>query len=348
MATFTSEQFLAMLDADMRRLLEVAVTSSPAAPLLDPFHAMSRYHLGWGGDGAGTGAGKRLRPLLLARTSEALGVPVERALPAAAAVELLHNFTLVHDDIQDQSAYRRHRETVWSRWGTAQAINVGDALYAIAHEALWSLADPPATVRAGAIARLARDFDRTALRIVEGQYLDLAHEGQWSGDEELYFATITRKTAALMAYCCRAGAQLADASPATEATVSAFGLALGLAFQIQDDVLGIWGAPGTTGKPAGGDLRRRKRSLPVVILNARADPGTRAELHHLYTGAELDDDGIARVSGMLDRFDVQTRCLHYVQRYHDEARGALDRLDLAPERAGELYHFLDTLAARDF
>lgn len=348
MALFAASHFLTELDAEMRRLLEHAAALGPAAGRLGPFYDMSRYHLGWIGDAAANGAGKRLRPLLLARVTEALGAPVARALPAAAAVELLHNFTLVHDDIQDQSAFRRHRETVWRRWGTAQSINVGDALYAIAHEAVWALAEPPAAVPAHTILELTRDFDRTALRIVEGQYLDLANEGHWDGDESLYIATITGKTASLMAFCCRAGARLADAEPAAVLALSEFGLALGLAFQIQDDILGIWGASSSTGKPEAADLRRRKRSLPIVILDKCADSATRAELRRLYAGPEVDGGAVARMLELLDRAGVRNQCEGYVTRYHDVARASLDSLGLTPARSSELYRFLDALAARAF
>lgn len=348
MVPFAADDFLTQLDAEMRRHLEHAAELSPSAGRLDPFYAMSRYHLGWIGDADANGAGKRLRPLLLARVAEALGAPVASALPAAAAVELLHNFTLVHDDIQDQSAFRRHRETVWRRWGAAQAINVGDALYAIAHEAVWALAEPPGAVPPRTILELTRDFDRTALRIVEGQYLDLANEGRWGGDESLYLATITGKTASLMAFCCRAGARLADAEAATVTALSDFGLALGLAFQIKDDILGIWAASSTTGKPAAADLRRRKRSLPVIILDGCASPAARAELRALYSGPELDDRAIARVLELLDRADIRNRCEAYVTRYHEAARASLASLGLPPKRGHELYRFLDALAARDF
>lgn len=347
MAPFAADHFFAQLDTEMRRQLELAAALSPVAGRLGPFYDMSRYHLGWIGDATASGAGKRLRPLLLARVTEALGAPVARALPAAAAVELLHNFTLVHDDIQDQSAFRRHRETVWRRWGPAQSINVGDALYAIAHEAVWALAEPQAAAPPGAIIDLARDFDRTALRIVEGQYLDLANEGSWGGDESLYLATITGKTASLMAFCCRAGARLAGAEPATVTAMSDFGLALGLAFQVQDDILGIWGASSSTGKPDAADLRRRKRSLPIVILDARASPATRAELRALYAGPELDDGAIARVLELLDQADVRNHCEAYVTRYHEAAGARLDSLGLTPARGQEIYRFLDALAVRD-
>lgn len=348
MAPFAADHFLTRLDAEMRRQLEHAAALGPASGRLGPFYDMSRYHLGWIGDAVASGAGKRLRPLLLARVAEALGAPAARALPAAAAVELLHNFTLVHDDIQDQSAFRRHRETVWRRWGTAQSINVGDALYAIAHEAVWALAGPPAGVPPDTVLELARDFDRTALRIVEGQYLDLANEGNWDGDESLYLATIAGKTASLMAFCCRAGARLAGAEPATVTALSDFGLALGLAFQVQDDIFGIWGASTSTGKPDAGDLRRRKRSLPIIVLDGRASPATRAELRGLYSGPELDDGAIARVLELLNRAEVRNDCAVYVTRYHEAARARLDSLSLPPVRGRELYRFLDALAARDF
>lgn len=347
MTAFATTRFLDLLDAEMRRLVGTALASSPASAQLARFYDMAGYHLGWNSAGGVASAGKRLRPLLIGRVAEALGVPIAHVLPAAAAVEFLHNFTLVHDDIQDQSAFRRHRETVWQRWGTAQAINVGDALYAIAHDALVSLADPPVRAAPKDVLALLRDFDRTALRIVEGQYLDLAYEGAWHGDEALYLATIRGKTAELIAFCARAGAHLAGAAPPVESALSRFGLALGLAFQIKDDLLGIWGLASVTGKPAADDLRRRKQTLPLVLLDARADAATRAELREIYTAAELDADAIARVLDMLNRFDVKPACTRVAQRYYDEAHAAIESLGLEPARSAELYQFLDALESRD-
>ena len=341
---------LAPVEAVMRRQTATPTLEGPGTEELRSFYGMARYHLGWAdADFAevDADAGKRLRPTLLVRCAEACGGDAAAAAPAAAAVELLHNFTLVHDDIQDESSHRRHRETVWRHWGTARAINVGDALFAAAHTALYALAEPPSAVPAERVLAIARDFDRTALRIVEGQHLDLAHEGRWDGGVARYLTMISGKTAAIMDFAARAGATLAGAAGDTVDLFGRFGLALGLAFQIRDDLLGIWGAQGVTGKPAADDIRRRKQSLPIVALDERADPAVREELRRLWA-APLDEAGVARVLALLDAAGIARECQGYVSRYHDEARAALDDLAARGVRVERLRAYLDALEERGF
>lgn len=340
---------LAAVDTAMRRQLDEAERAGSHVPALADFYGMLRYHLGWVDERfapAHANSGKRLRPLLLLRVAAALGADPTGAVPAAAAVELLHNFTLVHDDVQDQSSHRRHRETVWRRWGAAQAINVGDALYALAHTTLYTLARPPYDYPAPQVLALARDFDRTARAIVEGQYLDLAQEGEWDGGAARYLAMIEGKTAAIMAFAARAGATLAGASASTVATLARFGLALGLAFQVRDDILGIWGASEVTGKPAADDIRRRKQSLPLVMLAEQAEPITRAALHALYSAPISDEREVARVLALLAAAGIAEQCQAVVARYHDEARAALATLDSVLVQPTHLYALLDTLVER--
>lgn len=343
---------LAPVEAAMRAALGSATPAGPCAEQLRAFAGMMCYHLGWA-DAALAPArlpgGKRLRPLLLVCCAEACGATVAAAAPAAAATELLHNFTLVHDDVQDESSHRHHRETIWHRWGTATAINVGDALYAVAHEALYALAEAPASLPAGRVLALARDFDRTALRIVEGQHLDLSQEGRWGGGEARYLAMIGGKTAAIMAFAARAGAIVAGATDGVIARYEAFGLALGLAFQIRDDMLGIWGAQETTGKPAAADIRRRKQSLPLVALDERTRAGDRAELRRLYAGdPPLAEEAVAAVQALLDRYAIAAYCQSRVDAYHDQARVALDQLAARGQAVGALRDFLTLLEGRAY
>ena len=346
----TTADALATVEAAMHARIDELGPSGPETAELREFYGMLRYHLGWANanfDTVAADGGKKLRPLLLVRCAEACGGRVEDAAPAAAAVELLHNFTLVHDDIQDESTYRRHRATIWHRWGAAPAINVGDALYALAHGALYDLAAPPARLPAERVLAIARDFDETALRIVEGQHLDLAHEGRWGGGEARYLTMIGAKTAAIIDFAARAGATLAGAGAETAARFGSFGLALGLAFQIRDDILGIWGDSTTTGKPAADDIRRRKQSLPVVALDERADEATRSELRALYAAPPpLAEASVARILALLDDAGIERHCQRYVARYHDEARATLDELAPHLTRTDHLHAFLDTLAER--
>ena len=337
----------AAIEVVLRQEVARAQAEGAGSAGLDDCYGMLRYHLGWADTSfapAQADGGKKFRPLLLVHCAEACGADPELALPAAAAVELLHNFTLVHDDIQDESNHRRHRETIWHRWGTAAALNVGDALYAAAHAALYRLAAPPTSVPSTQVLVLAREFDRTALRIIEGQHLDLSHEGRWDGGVTGYLTMIEGKTAALIRFAAWAGALLAGADDATVAHCGRFGLALGLAFQIRDDILGIWGTPAQTGKPVGDDIRRRKQSLPIVVLDEHADPASRAELHALYAAPMLDDAGVTRVHALLDATGSEARCRDELARYLAAARAELAALTPVLARPELLHESLDALA----
>jgi geranylgeranyl diphosphate synthase type I len=296
---------------------------------------MVRYHLGYAGrdlspaDPRTVDRGKRMRPAVALLATGASGGEPERAAPLGAAIELLHNFTLIHDDIQDKSPLRRHRPTVWSLWGVAQAINAGDALFAAAHLPLYRLAT--SGVSAALTLGLLEAFDRMTIAIVEGQTLDLDFEGRPDVSPAAYLEMIAGKTAAIVRFAAWAGALVGGASEEAAARWAEFGLALGLGFQIRDDLLGIWGAPEATGKAAADDIRRRKQSLPVLVLGERLAPPQRAELAHIYTATNVDDLGVAHVLEFLDREEVRDTIETEIARYHDRARAAL--LDAA--RPGE-------------
>lgn len=288
---------------------------------------MARYHLGWVDQtrtpiAAGAiDRGKRMRPGLALLACEAAGGDRRTAVSLAAAIELLHNFTLIHDDIQDGSPSRRHRPTVWALWGSGQAINAGDALFAVAQLALLDLAKQG--VAAETVIRLTAAFNRMTIEIVSGQTLDLGFEGRRDVQPDDYLTMISGKTAAIVQFAAWGGAILAGARDAVAERFGEFGRALGLGFQIQDDLLGIWGASATTGKAAADDIRRRKQSLPIVLLRERADAPVRSELDVLYAGDEIDGAGIRRVLDLLDRYDVRTAVESEVRRRHDQARAAL-------------------------
>lgn len=229
---------------------------------LGQFNHMLAYHMGWEGEGAGPEArGKRIRPLLVLLTCAACRGEWERALPAGAAVELLHNFSLIHDDIQDNSPTRRGRPTVWRKWGIAQAINAGDAMLTLAHLTLLRLEK---TVSPQVALQAARILQQACLLLTEGQYLDLAYEAHGNLSLDSYWHMVSGKTAALLSACTEMGALTAGTSETTRAACRQFGYSLGLAFQAQDDILGIWGNAALTGKSAESDLVAGKKSLPIV------------------------------------------------------------------------------------
>lgn len=230
---------------------------------LDQYFAMLAYHMGWEGEGAGPEAGgKRIRPLLVLLTCAAAGGEWRNALPAAAAVELVHNFSLIHDDIQDNSPLRRGRETVWKHWGIPQAINTGDAMLTIAHLALLRIADTTGPEIAN---QAANTLQHACLQLTKGQFLDLAFESQDKLSTEAYWQMVGGKTAALLGACTELGAIAANCSKSRRAAFRDFGYYLGLAFQAQDDILGIWGDAALTGKSNESDLLAGKKSLPVIF-----------------------------------------------------------------------------------
>ncbi len=227
------------------------------------FHDMLTYHMGWTGEGAGPeSTGKRIRPLLVLLSAASCGADWQPALPAAAAVELIHNFSLAHDDIQDNSDKRRGRPTVWKRWGIAQGINVGDGLFVLAHLALLDLnnAYPAATV-----LNAVHILHQSCLDLTRGQFLDILYQDRLDLAVDDYWPMVSGKTAALIAACCHMGALLGHADPERQEHYRAFGQFLGLAFQIQDDLLGIWGDEALTGKSTVSDLVEGKKSLPVLF-----------------------------------------------------------------------------------
>jgi geranylgeranyl diphosphate synthase type I len=314
----------AMLDAAMAGAVDAL---EPASPFLA---TMARYHMGWvdqTGRALPAGEvdrGKRMRPRIALLCCQAVCGSFRPALPLAAALELLHNFTLVHDDIQDASELRRHRETVWALWGTGQAINAGDALFAASHRLL--LDSVKTGMSADTVVRLADAFDRMTIAIVGGQVMDLQFETSETVSHEGYLAMIGRKTAAIVEYAAWAGAIAGGAAEEVASVFGQFGKALGIGFQVQDDLLGVWGAAAETGKRAGDDIRRRKQSLPVILLRQSATGGERNELRAIFAGAEVDDDGVARVLELMDRHAVRDSAESIVREYHTRATAMLDAL----------------------
>ncbi len=223
---------------------------------------MLTYHMGWEGEGAGPDAqGKRIRPILVLLCAAAAGGEWQKALPAAAAVELIHNFSLIHDDIQDQSAKRRGRDTVWIKWGVAQAINAGDLMFTMAFSALDKLRG---VLPDGLILEAFAVLHRTCVQLTGGQHLDITYENLRNLTVDDYWPMIQGKTASLIACCCELGAISAEATTAQRQDFHEFGKRIGLAFQVQDDYLGIWGNAEKTGKSTVSDLLSGKKTLPVI------------------------------------------------------------------------------------
>lgn len=276
----TTEHYLHAIEKEMRD--SMAAQDSALAP----YYGMISYHLGWVDEDfspSERGTGKRLRPLLCLLSCEASGGDWRQAVPAAAAIELIHNFSLIHDDIEDNSLQRRHRPTLWSLWGQAQAINVGDGLFAISRLALQRLRHRG--VCPDKIVRAFHLIDETCLGLTEGQYLDLAFEAEDAVTVDMYMEMIGKKTAALMGCATQMGALLATDDDSVIETFGSFGYQLGLVFQIVDDMLGIWGVGEATGKAVGEDIVNRKKSLPVVYAMQQSE-----RLREIYRQPQMDSE----------------------------------------------------------
>ena len=309
---------MALLEREIDATLEAL---GGDAPLM---LTMARYHLGLStSSGEPTDPetrqvvqGKRIRPLIAMLSAEAVGGAAEDAAPLAAATELLHNFTLIHDDIQDRSPNRRHRPTVWRVWGDAQAINAGDALFAASQLAVLRTSG-------GDIRDLVEAFNRTTIEIVRGQVLDLENEGRPDVTPDEYLTMIRGKTAAILRFAAWAGAIVGGASHPVADQLGEVGEAIGMGFQIRDDMLGIWSPADETGKDAADDIRRRKQSLPILILREQASEADMERIAALYKSEEIGPDGTDEVLAMLRTYDVEARTLAHVTDAHERAERAL-------------------------
>ncbi|MEV5337772.1 family 2 encapsulin nanocompartment cargo protein polyprenyl transferase [Streptomyces sp. NPDC052676] len=329
------ERARASVDPELR----AAVESLPRS-----MRRVARYHFGWehaDGTVAVGNAGKAIRPALVLAAAAALGGPAAQAsaVRAAAAVELVHNFTLLHDDVMDRDTTRRHRPTAWTVFGDTDAILAGDALQALA---LRLLAEDPHPAAASAAARLAA----CVVELCEGQHADTAlerrHPAEVALDEVLVMAEA--KTGALLGCACALGALYAGAPAEDVEAMDAFGREAGLAFQLIDDVIGIWGDPSRTGKPAGADLAARKKSLPVVAALASGTPAA-AELAELYAvpydGGDLEPTLLAveRAGG---REWAQAQAADHMARAMQELSRAIPQ----PEAAGGLLALAEFVTRR--
>jgi geranylgeranyl diphosphate synthase type I len=290
-----------------------------------------RYHLGL--DGSGAPAGKRMRPLLGLLAYASIAGEYQPALPGAAAVELGHNFSLVHDDIEDGDRERRHRPTVWALHGIPQAINTGDMLFSLSRMALHRLTE--LGFSDAKVLRLMRLYDETCVALCEGQYIDISTSESADGlSVDLYFDMIGRKTAALIAASIEAGAILATDDDEVIRRYRGFGWALGLAFQLNDDLLGIWGQERATGKEPT-DLLRKKKTLPVIYALERAGPHDRVRLANLYARDDLSDGDVGEIAAILERSGARDYTRDEARRYRDEALAELDAAGVVDGAARE-------------
>jgi geranylgeranyl diphosphate synthase type I len=305
-----------------------------------PNRALIRDHFAL--DDPSAKRGKRLRPRILVTAAEAEGADAEAAFPAAAAVELLHNFSLVHDDIEDRDEMRHGRPTLWVKHGIPAALNAGDAMCAASYEALFHGArdrDP------AQLAAMTASLFRAHHHMCQGQSYDIGFETATAVSFPEYVTMIEGKTAALFAASCELGALCAGTSPERAHAYGLVGRAYGLAFQIRDDILGTWGASEQTGKPSGADIRNRKWSFPVAWAMDGASSPERETVAQAYGKLEpLDDAQAERVIVALGRLGAQRAADEACEAYIAEAKRIAAAYDL--DRDGKLVAIFDGTAQR--
>jgi geranylgeranyl diphosphate synthase type I len=308
---------------------------------LDPINRLvAGYQLGyWDADGSPAARqGKGLRPTLALLSARATGAEPEAGVPAAAAVELAHNFSLLHDDVMDGDTERRHRPTAWTVFGVGPAILAGDALIGLAYEALVEVPGGCPAAR-----RLALDVRA----LLAGQASDLGFERRDDVTLDECMTMIGNKTAALLAGSCALGALLCGGSQTLVDGLSRFGFHLGLAFQLVDDLLGIWGDPQRTGKPVGSDLRSRKRSIPVVRAVTSGGSAGRALAELYRSPAPLADDDVTRASDLIEATGAREWTRERAWQETERARAELAALDLPQDVRGELTEVAAFITGRD-
>lgn len=329
------ERFRPAIEAELHRSLHIVDSAQETRA----FYGQMAYHLGWVDEqfqAITASSGKLIRPAFVmwsatlaheaANSSTDLDVLHQQALPIAAAVELIHNFSLIHDDIEDRDELRRYRKTLWVIWGESMAINTGDGMFSLARLSLWE--SVARGLRPDCAVAIARELDRTSLTLCEGQFLDLSFESRLDISIDQYLSMIARKTAALMRASMRIGA-LAGAPDQTDIAdnLADFGEDIGIAFQLRDDMLGIWDSTAALGKSTAGDLRRKKKSFPVMYTFDHATKKDRQILHDIYsTPGAASAEQIEQIFSILTKTQAFAACQQLLRQRCQKAQDAFDRV----------------------
>ena len=333
-ASRTAQQILAW----SRQITDPALLES-VEQLPPSMRLIAGYHFGWW-DSTGTPtpgtAGKAIRPALALLSARAVGGNVEAAVPAAVAVELVHNFSLLHDDVMDNDPIRRHRPTAWTVYGVADAILTGDALLALASQCLS---------QSGAAA--VEELNRCVIELCQGQSSDVKFERRDSVRLDECWKMVAGKTGSLLGCACALGALAAGVDTGRAKHMRSFGRHLGMAFQLIDDLLGIWGDPAVTGKPVHSDLANRKKSLPVVVsLESRT--AAAGELAELYQRSEpLDEDQLVYAAGLVEQSGAREWARRRADLEIDLAMSRLIAAECRSDAAEELRQLAWLITSRD-
>ncbi len=333
-----SREMKRAINEEMRLVLELE--SEPS----DNFLGMLHYHMGWLDSDlrpTNVNSGKQIRPLVCLLCCMAAGGDWHKVVPAAAALELLHNFSLIHDDIQDASPTRRGRLTLWKIWGIEQAINVGDAMFAISHLAMARLTEHG--IRADIVVQALRRFDETCLHLTRGQHADIDFEKRNEVNVDDYVVMITGKTAVLLSLCAELGALIAGCDEDTITHYATFGLNLGLAFQIKDDILGIWGDEKITGKSTATDVTTKKKTLPVLYGLSKSET-----LRQYYAESENGNEFVSKVTQTLEQIGAYDFASKKATQYSESSLNHLTAAQPSGPAAKALLQLAEMLLSRDF
>ncbi len=303
---------------------------------------MMRYHMGWIDEQGNLqdAGGKLVRPTLLLLACECVGGDWRSALPAAAAVELVHNFSLIHDDIEDGDKERRQRATVWRIWGEPQAINVGDAMHSMSRLALTWLDDK--VIAPKKILRAASILDKTCLELCEGQYLDILYESKFNINIDDYLLMTDLKTASLVTCSLQLGALIGTNDEAIVQRFERFGRKLGMAYQMIDDVLGIWGDETIS------DIYKKKKTLPIICALEHASDKDRAKLLDIYSRKAITQAGVRQVIDILNRLHTEEHSRDMAQECYIAALEELGEAGLSASTRKELKEVTDFLMDREY
>ena len=295
-----------------------------------------RYHLGL--EQTNNGHGKRLRPLIVLLCAEGAGAEWRNAMPAAIAGELVHNFSLIHDDIEDNSLERRGREGVWVKWGLPIGLNAGDAMFASAFMAIHDLSE---TIGWEKTIQAAQLLAETCMGLTKGQHLDLSFEQEEQVSTDDYFRMIQGKTAALFASCARMGAIIGGLDEKGSDNYGQFGHCLGMAFQIYDDWLGVWGDPRKTGKSACSDLIEGKKSLPVLMGLEQTE-----RFFARWNERPVTDSNAGEIAVWLREDGVELHVREEFLKWHEQSRGQIKLLDCRSSIRAALEELTEQLTIR--
>ena len=308
-----------------------------------------RYNMGWVDADANpiaTRTGKALRPTLCLLICEAVGGDPALAIPGAVSVEFIHNFSLVHDDIQDQDEVRWGRPTVWSIWGKPKALVAGNLLRAVADQALWNLNKQGLDYAVA--TKVVHLLTESYLSMIEGQYLDVAYEGHSDTGLTEYLDMISRKTGALIRCSVNIGAVIGTKDTLSIKAFQNFGRSLGYVFQIRDDMLGTWGEEKKTGKPVGSDIRRKKNSLPIVHAMAKSKGIQQRRLKSIYAKTHVSGQDVADVLDIMTTVGSQEYAENLVQEHGSLAMEAIDDVDIPPSNQCEISQIVEFLLIREY